>query len=97
MLELFSTIECGFTLNRVRGMTKTYVKCTVQISTQNTGTIEFKNYFKQISLPFKIYNDFKCNLKSAENYEGSYSRKYRDHVACSFAYKLVCIDDELNQ
>ena len=26
------------------------------------GTIEFKKYFKQIPVPFKIYADFKCNL-----------------------------------
>ena len=30
------------------------------------GTIEFQNYFKQISVPFKIYADFECNLKSVE-------------------------------
>ena len=36
-------------------------------------TIEFKNYFKQIPVPFKIYADFECNLKSVESYEGSYS------------------------
>ena len=35
------------------------------------GTIEFKNYFKQIPVPFKIYTDFECNLKSVENYGGS--------------------------
>ena len=28
------------------------------------GTIEFKNCFKQILVPFKIYADFECNLKS---------------------------------
>ena len=25
------------------------------------GIIEFKNYFKQIQVPFKIYADFECN------------------------------------
>ena len=30
------------------------------------GIIEFKNYFKQIPVPFKIYADFECNLKSVE-------------------------------
>ena len=39
------------------------------------GTIEFENYFKQIPVPFKIYADFECNLKSAEVYEGSYTKK----------------------
>ena len=38
------------------------------------GTIEFKNYFKQIPVPFKIYADFECNLESAESYEGSYTK-----------------------
>ena len=58
------------------------------------GTIEFKNYFKQIPVPFKIYADFECNLKSVKSYEGSYPKKYQDHVPCSFAYKLLCVDDE---
>ena len=38
-------------------------------------TIEFKNYFKQIPVPFKIFADFECNLKIVESYEGSYSKK----------------------
>ena len=39
------------------------------------GTSGFKNYFKQIPVPFKIYADFECKLKSVESYEGSYSKK----------------------
>ena len=39
------------------------------------GTIEFENYFKQMPVPFKVYADFECNLKSAEVYEGSYTQK----------------------
>ena len=27
------------------------------------ATIEFKNYFKKIPVPFKVYADFECNLK----------------------------------
>ena len=27
------------------------------------GSISFKNYFKQLSVPFKIYTDFECILK----------------------------------
>ena len=34
------------------------------------GTIGFENYFKQIPVPFKIYADFECNLKSDESNEG---------------------------
>ena len=56
------------------------------------GTIEFENYFKQIPVPFKAYADFECNLEIVESYEGSYTKKYQNHVPCSFAYKVVCID-----
>ena len=58
------------------------------------GTIGFKNYFKQIPVPFKIYADFECNLKIVESYEGFYSKKFEDHVSCSFTYKLVCVEDK---
>ena len=61
------------------------------------GTIALKNYFKKIPVPFKIYADFECNIKSVESYEGSYSKKYQDHVRCSFAYKLICVDDEFTK
>ena len=43
------------------------------------GTTEFKNYFKQIPVPFKVYADFECNLGSVESYEGSYSKISRSH------------------
>ena len=48
---------------------------SVQSVRLHEGTIEFKNDFKQIQVPFKIHSDFECVLKSAESYEGSCSRK----------------------
>ena len=50
------------------------------------GTTEFKNYFKQLPVPFKIYADFERNLKNVECYEGNYTKKYHEHVPCSYAY-----------
>ena len=47
-------------------MTKQLVKLEKRI-------IEFENYFKQITDPFKIYADFECNLRSVESYEGSFT------------------------
>ena len=58
------------------------------------GTIKFENYFKQIPVPFKIYADFECNFKWNE---GSYTEKYQDLIPCSFAYKIVCIDDRFTK
>ena len=61
------------------------------------GTIEFKNYFKQLPVPFEIYADFGCNLKNSGCYEGTYTKKYHEHVPCSYAYKVVCIDDRFSK
>ena len=58
------------------------------------GIIKFENYFKQILVPFKIYADFECNFKKVKCNEGSYTEKYQYHIPCSFAYKIVCIDNE---
>ena len=57
------------------------------------GLIKFENYFKELPVPFKIYADFKCNLRDDEIYKGSYTKKYHKHVPCSYAYKVICIDD----
>ena len=59
------------------------------------GTIEFKNYFKQ--KPISFHADFECNLDSVKSYEGFYSKIYQDHIHCSFAYKLVCVDDKFTK
>ena len=65
------------------------------------GFISFVNYSKQIPVPFKIYADFECILKSCDvgidNKCLSYTKKYQDHVPCSFAYKFVCVDDKYSK
>ena len=38
------------------------------------GIIEFKNYFKQTPVLFKIYADFECNLRGVESYKGCYTK-----------------------
>ena len=35
------------------------------------------------------------NLQDTEIYEGP--KKYHDHVPCSYAYKIVCIDDRFSK
>ena len=61
------------------------------------GAIEFKNYFKQIPVPLKIYDYYECNLKGVESYKGSYSKKYQDRIPCSFAHKLACVVDKFSK
>ena len=65
------------------------------------GFTEFKNYSKQIPVPFKIYAGFESILKSLDCGVGndcfSYAQKYQDHISCSFPYKVMCIDDKLSK
>ena len=66
------------------------------------GFINFKNYFKQMSVPFKIYADFECNLKKTDSdikcsSSSSYTKKYQEHVPCNFAYKAVCVDNKFSK
>ena len=69
------------------------------------GSISFKNYSKQLPAPFKIYADFECILsgtlskgvKSRDKNNGSYAEEYQDHIPCSFAYKVVCVDNKFSK
>ena len=66
-----------------------------------SGSIKFKNHFKQLAVPFKIYVDFECNVKrvtsSDRNNNASYNEKYQAHFPCSFLYKVVCVDDRFSK
>ena len=97
-LQCFSSKK---TLNEHR------VDCLVTNGKQNvkvkTGTISFKNLFKQIPVPFKIYADFECILKKVDcnsdefNSNSSYTKEYQGHIPCSFTYKDVCIDNKFSK
>ena len=53
--------------------------------------IEFKNYFKQIPVPFKIYADFECNLRGVESYEGSYTKNIKTTFLLVLLIKLFVL------
>ena len=63
--------------------------------------ISFKNYSRQIPVRFKIYADFECIFKKVDvgisNNDVSYTKKYEDHVPCSFTYKVVCVDNRYSK
>ena len=67
------------------------------------GSISFKNYSKQIPVPFKIYADFECILKETGASEeiidknSSYTKKYQNHILCGFGYKVICIDNRFSK
>ena len=65
------------------------------------GFVELKNFNRQILVSFKIYADFECLLKGCgvgiDNEGFFYTKKYQDHVPCSFVYKVVCIDNKYSK
>ena len=80
--------------------------CLVINNKQNVklgrGLISFKNYSKQLQAPLKIYADFECILhptssKKVSDKNGSYTEKYQNHTPCSFAYKVVCVDNKFSK
>ena len=48
-----------------------------------------------------IYADFESILvpedNGRQNPKESYMDKYQKHIACSFGYKLICVDDKLSK
>ena len=66
-----------------------------------SGSISFKNYIKQLFVPFKIYADFECILKNVEcdsiKNNSSCTEKYQSHIPCSFTDKFVCIDNKFSK
>ena len=65
-----------------------------------SDSISFRNYFKQLPVPFKIYADFECiykGVKSSDKNNGSYTEKCQDHIPCSFAYNVACVDNKFSK
>ena len=64
-------------------------------------SIKFKSYFKQLASPFKIYSDFECIVKKVKSSDRgdntSYTEKNQEHIPCSFAYEVVCVDDKFRK
>ena len=64
------------------------------------AVIRFRNYSNQLAVRFKIYADFESLLKgvkSSDKNDASYTEKYQSHIPCSFAYKVVCIDNKFSK
>ena len=55
------------------------------------GIIEFKTYFKQLPVPFKIYADFECNLRDVEIYKGSYTKNIMNMFLVVLLIKLFVL------
>ena len=63
--------------------------------------VKSKNFKRKIKSPFMIYADFKSILVPEDNGNQNpnhcYTNKYQKNVACSYGYKLVCVDDKFSK
>ena len=55
---------------------------------------KFKNFGRKIESPFMICADFKSILVPEDNGK---QNPNESHVACSYGYKLVCVDDKFSK
>ena len=63
--------------------------------------VKFKNFERRIKSAFMICEDFKSILVPEDNGKQNpnefYTNKYKKHIACSYGYKLVCVDDKFGK
>ena len=63
--------------------------------------IQFKNFGRKIESPFMIYANFESIIVSEDNGKQnsneSFTNKYQKNVACSYGYRLVCVDDKFSK
>ena len=63
--------------------------------------IQFKNFGRKIESPFMIYANFESIIVSEDNVKQnsneSFTNKYQKNVACSYGYRLVCVDDKFSK
>ena len=57
--------------------------------------IDFQNFKRLRKAPLITYGNFKPVLISLSDniHFGPNTKNYHDHVACSYGYKLICVDD----
>ena len=66
-----------------------------------SSNLQFTNHHKGLKVPFVIYADFESITQPIEQAERDPSQSYTDgyqvHIPCSFAYKVVCIDERYTE
>ena len=60
--------------------------------------VKFKNFHKQLPVPFVIYSDFEAITEKVQgckpNNDKSYTEAYQKHTDCRYGYKVVCCYDD---
>ena len=96
--SIFYRLSVQTKFQKIRPMNALKLKVNKWLRSLKGEYIGFQNYERKIELPFLIYADFESILvpkeKGWQNSDESYTNKYQKHVACSYGYKLVCVNDK---
>ena len=69
-------------------------KCKIKLPIPQDNVLSFKNFKRQIKVPYVIYADFECLLKPVDD-ESLHA--FQEHEAYSIGYYLKCsFDDRLS-
>ena len=85
----------------LKSHSKEYFKINGKQKTKEGEFVKFKNYERKVNSSIIIYANFEI-ISVPENNgkqtpEESYANKYQKHIACTYEYKLVCIDDKFSK
>ena len=58
-----------------------------------SGSVKFKNYFKELAVPFKIYADF----ESLKELGVVIKNKYFQNNSLQFCLQSCCVDDKFSR
>ena len=56
-----------------------------------SGSIKFKNHFKQLTVPFKIYADFECNAKGVKSNDNNNNASYIKIIFLAVLLAKLCV------
>ena len=71
------------------------------ICLRKVNVLNSKYFQSKIKSPVMIYADFESILVTKDNEKqnpnNTYNNKHQKHVACSYGYKLLCVDDKFSK
>ena len=99
-LRCLNRFSCQEALNKHKEYCNEYEAVKIELPKKGT-MLEFKNYHRMEKVPFIVYADFECFIKSIQSCdpddEKSYTKQYQKHEPSSFCYYIKCFDDEVNE
>ena len=70
----------------------------IRMPQKGKNTLEFRNFHKQMPVPFVIYANFEAITEKIQgcqpNNTQSYTDKYQRRTGCSYGYEVVCCYDD---